>query len=793
MGLLYSIVGRGKSMGVKSDSRNRDATVVISTTDPVTLAVDTTYLIIVDGPVTLTLPNITPQISGRKVTVLNYGTAMLSFQSSGDAISGPGGDIVAELVQAASGTYEFSAIPTESYGVWACSSAANNKRSLEVVFCLPGNLPDVDYTTVGVNNDRLLLTPAASPVGSNELVLDGVTNANAGQLLFVPYDVGFFAGDPNGAERSSVNGLFLIRSFNDTFDWALEQLPINGSGGTVNYSEISVLGGDLYGGRKFTNYGAGQYVIDRPDTGVWPADSNVSEHLTGTSDPLLNSNHLNNQLLYGHINHVTTTLGDGAVEFTLECPLDPRAIIGQKFGIKVVDVTTSSDVIIKLKVPSWYQNQGLTIPWSNIEQLDHTVSESFVDSNNVDPSVQASVTIPAASAGGFYAEWILDHTLTWRLVSAKEDSGGGGGGGGSPSGSAGGELGGSYPNPTVKKVNGVAVSGTPSSGQVLTATSSSAATWQTPSGGGGGGLTLEPTTKTANFSASVNTSYKISSTSGTIIATMPDGNTEGDEIEFLGVGNGTDSLTIDPNGHVIGTATNMTTAIYSYCAYGLNIKYKYLNDGTNLRWHLVSNSVSGFFEGDGTATPNSIIITDSAVGQAGALAVQDNTLLGRFSGDGSPGIRPIDIKSFIGNRKHITSPVAITTVELSNVAELSWEIDMVCPYTFEFYLPLKINSGGSGSFGFGINFEGASTGQVSLSAMVVSNNSAVVFGSSETINEAAAVGGSQAQGSTWYAKVTGSFTPNDYGTLSLMAMASNNTGSYIHQGAWGVLHRANLY
>ncbi|MFM9542339.1 hypothetical protein [Streptomyces turgidiscabies] len=56
-----------------------------------------------------------------------------------------------------------------------------------------------------------------------------------------------------------------------------------------------------------------------------------------------------------------------------------------------------------------------------------------------------------------------------------------------PTGQASGDLSGTFPNPAVAKVNGVAVSGTPSAGKVLTATSESEASWQTPSGGGGGG------------------------------------------------------------------------------------------------------------------------------------------------------------------------------------------------------------------------------------------------------------------------------------------------------------------
>lgn len=91
----------------------------------------------------------------------------------------------------------------------------------------------------------------------------------------------------------------------------------------------------------------------------------------------------------------------------------------------------------------------------------------------------------------------------------------------------------------------VSAAAAPSSGQVLTATSSTVATWQTPSSSGGQTVS---STKNSNFTAVVNTFYPIDTTSGNITATLPTAaSSTGQSITFKRIG-GSNFLAIDGAG-----------------------------------------------------------------------------------------------------------------------------------------------------------------------------------------------------------------------------------------------------
>lgn len=116
------------------------------------------------------------------------------------------------------------------------------------------------------------------------------------------------------------------------------------------------------------------------------------------------------------------------------------------------------------------------------------------------------------------------------------------------------------------KVGGITVTGTPSIGQVPTATSTTAATWQTPSGGGGSGTVTSVSVTTANgvsgSVATATTTPAISLTLGAITPTSvaASGTVTGSNLSGTNTG---DQTNISGNAATVTTNANLTGVITS--------------------------------------------------------------------------------------------------------------------------------------------------------------------------------------------------------------------------------------
>ncbi len=181
------------------------------------------------------------------------------------------------------------------------------------------------------------------------------------------------------------------------------------------------------------------------------------------------------------------------------------------------------------------------------DPLDATAVEMFINGLKQAYGTDYTVSGTTVTYSGSPSTLTTDTVEFWYLISG----GIGGGSGGSPTGSAGGDLSATYPNPTVAKINGTSITTTSGSDvdKVPTVTGAGTSTWQA------NGTKLVTVTGITNASSPytvASTDYLISanSTSSVITINLPATPTTGRTVKIKDVlgTSATNNITIQGNG-----------------------------------------------------------------------------------------------------------------------------------------------------------------------------------------------------------------------------------------------------
>lgn len=322
---------------------------------------------------------------------------------------------------------------------------------------------------------------------------------------------------------------------------------------------------------------------------------------------------------------------------------------------------------------------------------------------------------------------------------------------------------------------GISSAANPVAGQALVATSASAAAWSNI------GLTQDLTVHHSGFTAVLNTVHYVAigdAVDKTV--TLPTPLADGDEIEIVAIGSGSDQISIDPNGNDINWAGFAFTFVWHFSGAGLHLKLRWSTDDNT--WTSISDDVASRFGSNPSPMAHSIIFSESD-GRTNTQTIRDDSLIGRVNGG--------QIEAVLYKTLVLANDFTVTSASLADVTGFSYSLPTFPDtYCFEFHLGIS-QSVGTGIVGVSAQV-GSSSNFLQHATLIKADGSASAFstnGSNTTPGTAIVDAAARSIGGPFETIVRGSFVAGSVGPFSLQAQRSAGT-TVIKAGSWGRVWKA---